>query len=89
MSNLFCSSVYSNFDVQTNFEVNQTQIIHSISINTPKNHAERKPMGKENEKQGTNGKGERETNGKGEQETGNQWERITGNREPMGKEKGK
>ena len=30
--------VYSNFDIQTNFEVNQTQIIHSISIDTPKNH---------------------------------------------------
>ena len=30
--------IYSNFDIQTNFEVNQTQIIHSISINTPKNH---------------------------------------------------
>ena len=24
--------VYSNFDIQTNFEVNQTQIIHSIPI---------------------------------------------------------
>ena len=31
-------SIYSNFDIQTNFEVNQTQIIHSIPINTPKNH---------------------------------------------------
>ena len=31
-------SIYSNFDIQNNFEVNQTQIIHSISINTPKNH---------------------------------------------------
>ena len=30
--------IYSNFDIQTNFEVNQTQIIHSIPINTPKNH---------------------------------------------------
>ena len=29
---------YSNFDIQTNFEVNQTQIIHSIPIDTPKNH---------------------------------------------------
>ena len=30
--------IYSNFDIQTNFEVNQTQIIHSIPIDTPKNH---------------------------------------------------
>ena len=29
-------SINSNFDIQTNFEVNQTQIIHSIPINTPK-----------------------------------------------------
>ena len=27
----------TNFDVQTNFEVNQTQIIHSIPINAPQN----------------------------------------------------
>ena len=31
-------SIYNNFDIQTNFEVNQTQIIHSIPNNTPKNH---------------------------------------------------
>ena len=30
--------IYSNFDIQTNFEVNQSQIIHSIPITTPKNH---------------------------------------------------
>ena len=30
--------IYRNFDIQTNFEVNQTQIIHSIPFNTPKNH---------------------------------------------------
>ena len=29
---------YINFDKQTNFEVNQTQIGHSITKNTPKNH---------------------------------------------------
>ena len=30
--------IYSNFDIQTNFEVKQTQInhLHSIPINTPK-----------------------------------------------------
>ena len=27
-----------NFDLQTNFEVNQTQIGHSIPKSTPKNH---------------------------------------------------
>ena len=32
------ASIYSNFDIQTNFEVSQTEVIHSISINTPKNH---------------------------------------------------
>ena len=31
-------SIYINFDTQTNFEVNQTQISHSIAKNTPKNH---------------------------------------------------
>ena len=31
-------SIYSNCDIQTNFEVNQTQIIHYIPINTPKTH---------------------------------------------------
>ena len=31
-------SIYINFDTQTNFEVNQTQISHSIPKNTPKNH---------------------------------------------------
>ena len=31
-------SIYINFDIQTNFEVNQTQISHSISNNTPKTH---------------------------------------------------
>ena len=31
-------SIYINFDTETNFEVNQTQISHSISKNTPKNH---------------------------------------------------
>ena len=30
--------IYINFDIQTNFEVNQTQIGHSISKNTPYNH---------------------------------------------------
>ena len=30
--------IYSNFDILTKFEVNQTQIIHSIPFNTPKNH---------------------------------------------------
>ena len=28
-------SIYIDFDIQTNFEVNQTQISHSIPINTP------------------------------------------------------
>ena len=27
-----------NFDIQTDFEVNQTQISHSIPKNTPKSH---------------------------------------------------
>ena len=31
-------SIYINFDTETNFEVNQTQISHSIPKNTPKNH---------------------------------------------------
>ena len=31
-------SIYINFDIQTNFEVNQTQISHSIPKNTPKSH---------------------------------------------------
>ena len=31
-------SIYINFDIQTNFEVNQTQISHSILKNTPKSH---------------------------------------------------
>ena len=30
-------SIYINFDIQTNFKVNQTQIGHSIPKNTPKN----------------------------------------------------
>ena len=30
--------IYIDFDIQTNFEVNQTQIAHSIPKNTPKNH---------------------------------------------------
>ena len=30
--------IYINFDIQTNFEVNQTHIGHSIPKNTPKNH---------------------------------------------------
>ena len=30
--------IYINFDIQTNFEVNQTKIGHSIPKNTPKNH---------------------------------------------------
>ena len=30
--------IYINFDVQTNFEVNQTQISHSILKNTSKSH---------------------------------------------------
>ena len=30
--------IYINFDIKTNFEVNQTQIGHSIPKNTPKNH---------------------------------------------------
>ena len=29
-------SIYINFDIQTNFEVNQTQIGHSVPKNTPK-----------------------------------------------------
>ena len=29
-------SIYINFDTQTNFEVNQTQINHSISKKSPK-----------------------------------------------------
>ena len=29
---------YITFDIQTNFEVNQTQIGHSIPKNTPQNH---------------------------------------------------
>ena len=29
-------SIYNNFDIQTNFEVNQTQIGHYIPKNTPK-----------------------------------------------------
>ena len=32
----FC--IYINFDVQTNFEVNQIQISHSIPKNTSKSH---------------------------------------------------
>ena len=31
-------SIYINFDIQINFEVNQTQIGHSIPKNTPKKH---------------------------------------------------
>ena len=34
---LVFSSIYINFDTQTNFEVNQTQISHSIPKNIPKN----------------------------------------------------
>ena len=30
--------IYIDFDKQTNFEVNQTQISHSIPKNTPKSH---------------------------------------------------
>ena len=30
--------IYINFDTQTNFKVNLTQISHSIPKNTPKNH---------------------------------------------------
>ena len=30
--------IYINFDTQTNFQVNRTQISHSIPKNTPKNH---------------------------------------------------
>ena len=30
--------IYMNFDTQTNFEVNQTEISHYIPKNTPKNH---------------------------------------------------
>ena len=32
------TSIYINFDMQTKFEVNQTQIGHSIPKNTPKTH---------------------------------------------------
>ena len=31
-------SIYINFDIQTKFEVNQTQIGHSIPKRTPKTH---------------------------------------------------
>ena len=31
-------SIYIDFDIQTDFEVNQTQISHSIPKNTPKSH---------------------------------------------------
>ena len=31
-------NIYINFNTQTNFEVNQTQISHSNPKNTPKNH---------------------------------------------------
>ena len=31
-------SIYINFDIQTNFEVNKTQIGHSIPKNTTENH---------------------------------------------------
>ena len=31
-------SIYINFDIQTKFEVNQTQIDHSIPKYTPKTH---------------------------------------------------
>ena len=34
----FFLSIYINFDTQTNFEVDQTQISHSIPKNIPKNH---------------------------------------------------
>ena len=30
--------IYINFDIQTKFEVNQTEIGHSIPKNTPKTH---------------------------------------------------
>ena len=30
--------IYINFDIQTNFKVNHTQISHSIPKNTPKSH---------------------------------------------------
>ena len=33
--NLFCPAFYINFDIQTNFEVNHTQIGHSIPKNNP------------------------------------------------------
>ena len=36
-------SFYINFDIHTNFEVNLTQISHSISKNTPKTHHISKP----------------------------------------------
>ena len=35
---VFPLGIYINFDIQTNFEVNQTQIGHSIPKNTPKSH---------------------------------------------------
>ena len=35
---------YINFDIQTNFEVNQTQIGHSISKNTPKMAISQNPI---------------------------------------------
>ena len=35
---LVLPSIYINFDVQTKFEVNQTQIGHSIQKKTPKTH---------------------------------------------------
>ena len=34
----FLPCIYINSDTQTNFEVNQTQISHSMPKNTPKNH---------------------------------------------------
>ena len=34
----FLPNIYINFDIPTNFKVNQTQIGHSIPKNTPKNH---------------------------------------------------
>ena len=34
----FLAGIYNNVDVQTNFEVNQTQISHLIPKNTPKSH---------------------------------------------------
>ena len=36
--NYVLHSININFDLQTNFEVNQTQISHSIPKNTPKSH---------------------------------------------------